>query len=173
MDTRSGSVTFATAIGRCSVAWSGRGITRIRLPRVAEGPVEEAPPPDVRRAIEAMQRLLSGVHQDLGFVELDLDGVAPFHRRIYEIARRIPPGETLTYGDVAARAGSRGASRAVGQAMGKNPFPIVVPCHRVVAAGGKAGGFSADGGAATKLKMLAIERAKTNTTLDLFGDGGR
>ncbi len=168
MDACSGFVTFATAIGRCGVAWTARGIARVRLPKVPEGAPGDAPPEAVRRAIEAMQRLLSGAHEDLAFVELDLEGVPTFHRRIYEIARRIGPGETLTYGEVAARAGSPGAARAVGQAMGKNPFPIVVPCHRVLAAGGKPGGFSADGGASTKLKMLAIERAKSNITLDLF-----
>jgi methylated-DNA-[protein]-cysteine S-methyltransferase len=171
MDASSGFVTFATAIGRCSVAWNDHGIARIRLPKVAEAP-GDAPPEAVRRAIEAMQRLLAGAHEDLGFVALDLTRVPPLHRRLYEIARRIAPGRTLTYGEVAARAGVPGGARAVGQAMGKNPFPIVVPCHRVVAAGGKLGGFSAPGGAATKLKMLAIERAVTGMTLDLFDPAG-
>jgi len=93
----------------------------------------------------------------LSAVALDMEGVAPFHRRVYEVARTIPPGKTLAYGEVAARLGAAGAARAVGQALGHNPFPIVVPCHRVVAASGKIGGFSAHGGTATKRRMLAIE----------------
>jgi methylated-DNA-[protein]-cysteine S-methyltransferase len=88
--------------------------------------------------------------------------VPPFHRRVYEAARRIPPGATLSYGEIAARAGASGAARAVGQALGHNPFPIVVPCHRVVAAGGKIGGFSAHGGVATKLRLLAAEGVRVN-----------
>jgi methylated-DNA-[protein]-cysteine S-methyltransferase len=163
-------VTFATAIGRCSVAWTERGIARIRLPPAPEAPGSDAPPPDVLRAIEAMQRLLSGVREDLGFVALDLEGAPPFHRRIYEIVRSIPPGETMTYGEVARRAGASGSARAVGQAMGKNPCPIVVPCHRVLAAG-TLGGFSAPGGVSTKLRMLEIERAKDGLTLELFPAG--
>jgi methylated-DNA-[protein]-cysteine S-methyltransferase len=91
-----------------------------------------------------------------------MEGVPPFHRRVYEVARAIPPGKTLAYGDIAARLGTRGAARAVGQALGQNPFPIVVPCHRVLAAGGKVGGFSAHGGLATKLRMLAMEGVRLN-----------
>ena len=89
-----------------------------------------------------------------------MDGVPEFHRRVYEAARAIPPGNTLSYGDIAKRVGAPGAARAVGQALGRNPFPIVVPCHRVLAAGGKIGGFSAQGGVATKRRMLAIEGAR-------------
>jgi methylated-DNA-[protein]-cysteine S-methyltransferase len=91
-----------------------------------------------------------------------------FNLQVYEIARKIPAGETLTYGDIAKRLGDVQLSRAVGQAMGQNPVPIVVPCHRVVAAGGKTGGFSAPGGSQTKLKILAIERAKVGNAPDLF-----
>ena len=89
-----------------------------------------------------------------------MQDVAPFHRRVYEAARAIPPGKTLAYGDIAARLGAAGAARAVGQALGRNPFPIVVPCHRVLAAHGKIGGFSAHGGTETKRRMLAIERGE-------------
>ncbi len=91
-----------------------------------------------------------------------MDGVPEFHRRVYEAARAIPPGNTLSYGDIAKRAGVPGAARAVGQALGRNPFPIVVPCHRVLAAGGKIGGFSAQGGVETKRRMLEIEGAPLN-----------
>jgi methylated-DNA-[protein]-cysteine S-methyltransferase len=104
-----------------------------------------------------MTALLRGERLDLSFVALDLEAVPEFHRRVYEITRTIQPGATLSYGEIALRLGERDAARAVGQALGRNPFPIVVPCHRVVASGGKTGGFSAPGGAATKLRMLAIE----------------
>jgi methylated-DNA-[protein]-cysteine S-methyltransferase len=93
-------------------------------------------------------------------VALDMEGVPPFHRRVYEAARQVPPGQTLSYGEIAARAGSPGSARAVGQALGRNPFAILVPCHRVLAANGKLGGFSANGGVDTKRRMLAIEGAK-------------
>jgi methylated-DNA-[protein]-cysteine S-methyltransferase len=94
---------------------------------------------------------------DLAFIRLDMDGVPEFHQRVYEVARTIPAGATLTYGEIARRVGDPGAARAVGQALGRNPFAVIVPCHRVTAARGKAGGFSAPGGRATKLTLLAIE----------------
>ena len=99
---------------------------------------------------------------------LDLDGVPEFNRGVYDIARKIPPGKTLTYGDIAKKLGGVELSRDVGQALGRNPCPIVVPCHRVLAAGKKPGGFSANGGVVTKLKMLAIEGAAVNHTPSLF-----
>jgi methylated-DNA-[protein]-cysteine S-methyltransferase len=171
---------FETAIGQCGIAWNERGIARILLPAEDDASTlaellvtlpdaeRSAPPIEVVRAIEAMTRLLAGEAVDLRFVTLDLERVSPFFRAIYEVARAIPPGEALTYGEVARRAGSPDAARAVGQAMGKNPFPIVVPCHRVLAANGKTGGFSAPGGVRQKLKMLEIERAKSGLTLSLF-----
>src|SRR5207247_6696232 len=113
-----------------------------------------------REASEQMVALLRGAPTDLAAVALDMDGVRAFHRRVYEVARTIPAGKTLSYGDIAARLGAPRAARAVGQALGRNPFPIVVPCHRVLAAGGKPGGFSANGGVATKLRLLAIEAAQ-------------
>jgi methylated-DNA-[protein]-cysteine S-methyltransferase len=105
-----------------------------------------------------MTALLDGVPVDLGFVRLDLDGVAPFDRAVYEVTRTIPAGTTLTYGQVAERIGEAGAARAVGQSLGANPFPLVVPCHRVLGAGGRLIGFSASGGVETKRKLLLIER---------------
>jgi methylated-DNA-[protein]-cysteine S-methyltransferase len=99
---------------------------------------------------------------DLSNIQLDMEGVPPFHRRVYEVARAIAPGNTRTYGEIATRLGDPGAARAVGQALGHNPFAPVVPCHRVLAAGGRSGGFSANGGVATKLRMLQIERASFN-----------
>src|SRR5207247_3617490 len=111
-----------------------------------------------------------GEASDLSAVALDMERVSPFHRRVYQVARTIPPGATLSYGDIAAHLGARGLARAVGQALGRNPFAIVVPCHRVLAAGGKVGGFSANGGIVTKLRLLSIEGAQANGTL-YDGDG--
>ena len=175
---------FDTAIGRCGIAWGPRGIAGVQLPEAARGETrarlrrrfpearEAAPPSEVQRAIDAIAALLRGEASDLSGIALDMDGVPPFHRRVYEVARTIPPGATLSYGDIAARLGAPGSARAVGQALGRNPFAIVVPCHRVLAAGGKAGGFSANGGVATKLRLLSIEGAPASGALPLFdGDG--
>jgi methylated-DNA-[protein]-cysteine S-methyltransferase len=171
---------FDTAIGRCGVVWGERGITSVQLPMGDEKKtrarlqqrhgdlVEAAPPAKVQAAIDGMVELLAGKPNDLADVVLDLEGVPEFNRGVYEIARRIPPGQTMTYGDIAKRLGGVELSRDVGQALGRNPCPIVVPCHRVLAAGNKPGGFSANGGVVTKLKMLAIEGAPVNHTPSLF-----
>jgi methylated-DNA-[protein]-cysteine S-methyltransferase len=159
---------FDTAIGRCAVAWGPRGITRVWLPE-ARGAATPGPvPAEVLDAVEAITALLDGEPRDLTGVTLDLQGVPDFELTVYAIARAIPPGETLTYGDIAARLGDPQLARAVGQAMGANPCPIVVPCHRVLAAGGALGGFSAPGGAATKERMLRIEGALAPAPLSLF-----
>ena len=163
---------FETAIGFCGIAWSDRGITGFQLPEGDTsstrrsmtsrfpGVIETAPTPDIQRAIDAVVALMRGDAVDLGFIAVDMDGLPDFHQRVYDIARTIPPGVTLTYGQVATRLGDPGAARAVGQALGRNPIPVIVPCHRVLAAGGKTGGFSAPGGSATKLNLLAIEGAQ-------------
>ncbi len=117
-------------------------------------------------------RLLAGERTDLTRIALDMADVPEFHSAVYGVARTIPPGETLTYGEVAARLGDPGAARAVGQALGQNPFAIVVPCHRVLAANGRSGGFSAAGGVATKLRILSIERARTGGEPSLFDAHG-
>ena len=162
---------FDTAIGRCGIVWGERGINAVQLPmsnedktrariRQRHGDLAEAPPPrEVQSAIDGIVELLAGKPNDLSDVVLDLDDVPEFNRGVYDIARTIPPGKTMTYGDIAKRLGGVELSRDVGQALGRNPCPIVVPCHRVLAAGGKPGGFSANGGVVTKLKMLAIEGA--------------
>ena len=176
----SGFALFDTAIGRCGVAWSERGVAGVQLPEAGEPETrarmlqrfptagEEVPPPEVRRLIDGIVALLRGEASDLSTIVLDMDQVPAFHRRVYEAARAIPPGMTLSYGDIATRVGAPGAARAVGQALGRNPFPIVVPCHRVLAAGGKIGGFSAQGGVATKRRMLAIEGAELNCARPLL-----
>src|SRR5258707_9607624 len=157
---------FDSAIGPCGIVWGERGITGVQLPMSSEektrkrilqrnGEVTEASPPaEVQSAIDGMIELLAGKPNDLSDVTLDLDGVPEFNRGVYDIARKIPPGKTMTYGDIAKQLGGVELSRDVGQALGRNPCPIVVPCHRVLAAGGKPGGFSANGGVVTKLKML-------------------
>jgi O-6-methylguanine DNA methyltransferase len=129
-----------------------------------------SPAPDVQSAIDGIVALVGGEASDLSAVALDMERVPPFDRRVYEVARTIPPGATHSYGEIAARLGAPGAARAVGQALGQNPFAIVVPCHRVLAAGGKPGGFSANGGITTKLRLLAIEGARPSGQLPLFDD---
>jgi methylated-DNA-[protein]-cysteine S-methyltransferase len=132
----------------------------------------------VQYAIDGIVALLHGKAGDfaeavdLSVIELDMDRVPPFHRRVYQIARTIAPGETMTYGEIAAQLGSPGSARAVGQALARNPFAIVVPCHRVLTAGDKLGGFSATGGATTKLRLLSIERVHAGEAPTLFDAEG-
>jgi methylated-DNA-[protein]-cysteine S-methyltransferase len=171
---------FDTPIGICGIEWGPRGINGLQLPmgsdektrtriRQRHGDINEtAPTEDVQDAIDRIVKLLAGEPDDLRDIALDLDGVPDFNRGVYDIARSIPPGQTMTYGDIAKRLGGVELSRDVGQALGRNPCPIVVPCHRVLAAGQKPGGFSAKGGTDTKLKMLAIEGAAVNHTPSLF-----
>ena len=118
--------------------------------------------------IEGIEGLLRGEARDFSTVTLDLDGVTPFQQRVYAVARTIPAGATLSYGEIATRLGDRSAARDVGEAMGQNPCPIIVPCHRVLAAGGKVGGFSAAGGVTTKLRLLEIEGAQVGEAPTLF-----
>lgn len=175
-DDEEGLVLFDTAIGRCGVAWGPRGVvavqlperreadTRTRLLRRAPGAREAAPPPPVRSAVEAIAAQLRGEPRDLCGIALDFGGVPDFDRRVYAAARAIPPGATRSYGELAALLEARGTAREVGRALARNPFAIVVPCHRVVAAGGRPGGFSVCGGVASKLRLLGIEGAR-------LGDG--
>lgn len=181
VDSR-GYTLFDTPIGACGIAWSERGVSGMQLPEATPGRTrarllgrlpetrEASPPPAVRAAIAGIVALLQGEAVDLGSVELDETGVPRFHGRVYAVTRSIGPGATLTYGAIAERLGEPGSARAVGQALGSNPFAIIVPCHRVLAAGGRIGGFSARGGAATKRKMLMIEQARFGDAPDLFDD---
>ncbi len=173
---------FDTAIGTCAVAWGEAGIvavalperdaeaTRARLVRRWPGAAEAAPPAEIAAAIARMCSLLNGARDDLADVALDWSRVADFDRPVLEICRAIPPGETLTYGDIARRLGDLSLARGVGQALGRNPFPIIVPCHRVLGSDGKAGGFSGGAGVQTKLAMLNRERARTSAAPTLFDD---
>jgi methylated-DNA-[protein]-cysteine S-methyltransferase len=172
---------FETMIGACGIAWGERGIVAVQLPEANEQKTRtrlqrrfpearEIPPtPEVQRAIEGIVALLRGEASDLSAVVLDVEDLPAFNRRVYEVARAIPPGATLSYGEIAARLGEPPqAARDVGQALGQNPIPIIVPCHRVLAANGKPGGFSASGGVTTKLRLLTIEGAKTSDKPSLF-----
>jgi methylated-DNA-[protein]-cysteine S-methyltransferase len=161
---------FETAAGFCAIAWSAAGITRFMLP----SPTAEAtdhnlrrritdaepgsPPSHVMAAVDAAKRYFAGEKIDFSHLQLDLGGHGEFFRRIYAAARRVGWGNTTTYGALAKELGAGPeAARDVGQAMAKNPIPLIVPCHRVLAAGNKLGGFSAPGGSATKQKMLELE----------------
>ncbi len=170
-----GFVLFDTAVGHCAIAWGRHGITGVQLPEADEtatrermhgrfpGVAETVPPSHVRQAIDKLSAMLRGepvVPADLSDIELDMSAIAAFHQRVYAVARRMVPGQTMTYGEMARCLGEPGAARAVGQALGHNPFAPIVPCHRILAAGGRAGGFSADGGVRTKLRLLEIEHAQ-------------
>lgn len=161
---------FETASGFCAIAWNGNGITRFRLPEPNAEATEQsllrrlpdatpvAPPPDVAHAVDAAKRYFSGERIDFTNVALDLGKQSELFEKIYAAARRLGWGETTTYGAMAKLFGDDWEiAREVGQAMAKNPVPLIIPCHRVLAAGGKVGGFSAPGGATTKTKMLEME----------------
>ncbi|WP_125776485.1 methylated-DNA--[protein]-cysteine S-methyltransferase [Antribacter gilvus] len=163
-------VVFPTVIGPCALVWDetgavvgstlpqgGEGQVRQAVRRWYPGAVEAPPPAPIADAAAQVAELLAQGTGDVAAVRLDMSAVPDFDRRVYEVVLAIPPGETLTYGEVAARLGAPGAAQAVGQALGRNPFPPIVPCHRVLAAGKKIGGFSARGGARTKLRMLETE----------------
>ncbi len=178
-----GHAVFETAIGHCGIAWDGDALVGVLLPEGSEQATRARmrrlhpalPPVDigrtpayVREAIDRIAAMLSGEPDDLRDLPLDLTRVPAFHQRVYELVRDIPLGRTLTYGEVANRLGDPGAARAVGQALGRNPFAPVIPCHRVLASGSRSGGFSAGGGVATKLRMLQAEGARMGRDPGLF-----
>ncbi len=161
---------FETAAGFCGIAWSDYGITRFQLPTKSADATERllrrrladaepgTPPARVEEAVSAVRRYFEGKETDFSAFELDLTGQDAFFRQVYFAARRVPWGHTTTYGALARRLGAGPeAARDVGQAMARNPVALIIPCHRVLAAGGKIGGFSAPGGSSTKLRMLEME----------------
>lgn len=176
----SGYALFDTAIGRCAIAWGGSGVlatsfpdtderrTRTRLLRAVPGAREEIPPPAIAAAIAAITALLAGEADDLRSIPVDIATAPQFDRSVWEEARKVVPGETITYGEIAKRIGAPQEAREVGKALGRNRCPIVVPCHRVVASDGKLGGFSAPGGIATKRRLLEIERRHASRPASLF-----
>jgi methylated-DNA-[protein]-cysteine S-methyltransferase len=171
---------FHTPIGLCGIVWGERGVAGLQFPELTRelaltriqrefpGSQPAAPPAQLRNLFARLRRLLSGGRVDLNDVPLELSGLPAFHARVYRAVRTIPPGATLSYGEVAALAGAPGAARAVGNALARNPFPLIVPCHRVIGSGGRIGGYSAPGGLATKRRLLTIEGA-TSSVKDLFG----
>lgn len=175
-----GFALFDTVIGRCGLAWGDRGLIGVQLPEATPGAawarlrkrfpdaVETDPPPEIETIIDRIRDLLAGDRDDLADIALDVEGQSAFNLRVYAIARAITPGETSTYGEVARAMGEPGAARAVGKALGENPWPIVVPCHRVLGSSGSLGGFSGSGGAETKARLLTLEKAKTSAAPTLF-----
>jgi methylated-DNA-[protein]-cysteine S-methyltransferase len=158
------SVTFETALGRCAIRWTAAGIAGVALPQplAHSGPALESGvviPESVRDAIGGIVAVLAGATDDLRAVALDERGIDPFRRAVYAATQEIAPGTTRSYGDVARAIGRPDGARDVGAALARNPFPIIVPCHRVVAANGALTGFSAPGGLATKRRMLELEGA--------------
>lgn len=187
--SRAGATGFAlfdSAIGRCAIAWSASGVVGVQLPEASDAetagrirrhlgssastlPAE--PPPAVARAIDALRALVAGEREAdaaLGAVPIDYGRRGELERRIYEALRSVPPGETTTYGELAKRVGEPGAAQAVGQAMAKNPMPLLVPCHRVLAGDGSLGGFSGPGGVGQKRRLLEIEGAPVVAQRALF-----
>ena len=175
---------FETPLGTCGIAWRERRdsrsqpvVTAVQLPEATPRATESRiarksganraslPPPEMAAIAERIRRHLGGEVQDFRGVPVDLSDVAPFFRQVYEAAREIPPGQTRTYGEIAKAVGQPNAAEEVGRAMARNPAPILIPCHRVAAAGGKPGGFSAHGGRSTKSKLLALEGAPVNLHL--------
>lgn len=172
---------FATAIGDCAIAWNAADrLTGVWLPeassarlraRIAQrrpDAAETEPNRDIAATVAAISTLLCGARTDLSEIRIEDSMLEPFDRQVYVAARTIPPGRVITYAALAERIGGAASARSVGQSLGRNPFPIVVPCHRIVAARGELGGFSAPGGAATKRCLLTIEDARLDGPGDLF-----
>ncbi len=171
---------FETALGDCAVAWGEAGVLRVRFPDPDPAALRAAvarawpqasraePQGAVADTVAAIQAHCRGEPRDFATAQLDFGAASDFHRKVYAAARAIPCGQTLTYGEMAERIGAPGAARAVGEALGRNPLPIIVPCHRILAAGGGKGGFSAPGGVAAKMRLLQIEGALAVERLPLF-----
>jgi methylated-DNA-[protein]-cysteine S-methyltransferase len=172
---------FKTAIGPCGIVWGEDGIVGVQLPEATEGrtrarlrkrfhdAAEAPPPPMIATTIENIAALLDGRPADFSQAKLDIKALPEFNRQVYEIISALQPGETMTYGEIARRLGKEPqAARDVGQALGENPIPIVIPCHRVLAANGRPGGYSGAGGVRTKLRLLTIEGARLSDEPSLF-----
>ncbi len=172
MEPDCGHIVFETALGWIGLGWSANGVTHLQLPEkdrsatetrlLARGASSEAgrPPPAIEAVVDALMNYASGETIDFSSTPLDLAGADDFRLVIYEQARQLGYGETTTYGSLCESAGHPGMARETGAAMGSNPVPILVPCHRVLAAGGKMGGFSAPGGVFTKRRLLDMEHAR-------------
>jgi methylated-DNA-[protein]-cysteine S-methyltransferase len=175
-----GYAIFDTTVGRCGIAWSQAGVVGVHLPEAREIETrrrmlrqypearELCPPPEVGIAIDGIVALLRGHLCDFSDVTLDMQGVSPFNRRVYELTRAIPRGETMTFAEIAKRLGASGASHAVGQAIVRNPFTIIIPCHRVLPAVGETNGICANGGVISKRRLLSLEGALASSGPTLF-----
>jgi methylated-DNA-[protein]-cysteine S-methyltransferase len=175
-----GYTVFDSSVGRCGIAWGELGVLGVQLPEAREIETrrrlfqlfpdarELRPPPEIQSAIEGIAALLRGKAADLSEVRLDMTGIPPFNAKVYDFTRTIPRGETLTYGEVASRLKASGAVHSVAQAIAKNPFMIIVPCHRVLEAGGYADRISANGGSISKRRLLSIEGAGSPGSRTLF-----
>ena len=178
--TKQSFTFFDTPIGRCGMVWTADGVCAVMLPEATEldtwrrllrrfpDAADTRPAGMAQDALMSLQAHLRGEASRIDDIPLDISEIAPFNQKVYAITRAIPRGEVLTYGDVATRLGASGAARAVGKALGQNPIPIIIPCHRVLAANGATGGFSANGGVTTKFRLLAIEGAKATSAPTLF-----
>jgi methylated-DNA-[protein]-cysteine S-methyltransferase len=170
---------FDTDIGWCGIAWGDAALVGVQLPEHDEAATRrlmqrrfgsrEAPPSHwVTEVLRRVRAALAGERDPLLDVPLDMSGLPEFYRKVWDVTRAIPLGRTMSYGEIAAQLGEPGAARAVGQALGRNPFAPIIPCHRVLAAGTGGGGFSAGGGVATKLRLLQIEKAQLGDEPGLF-----
>lgn len=181
--TSAGLASFATPLGACAIAWGPTGLLGVQLPGATGLAAlarlqkrypfleEAAPPPPIAAIVARVAAFLGGAPDDFADLPYDFGQVSAFEAAVYRETLAIPAGRTVTYGAIAATLGDVGHSQAVGQALGRNPWPIVIPCHRVTGADGRMGGFSAPGGRATKLRLLEIEGALAPETLPLFGAG--
>ncbi|MBD8064361.1 MGMT family protein [Devosia sp. PTR5] len=171
----------STDLGEFGFGWSSKGIARLNLPgepavSIAErfvglGYSAAVPPEAVSELIQEVRRYCEGQKVEFQHVALDLTGVSPFYQRVYARLRELGWGKTTTYGDLAAELGDVRLARAIGQAMGANPVPLIIPCHRVLASSGKPGGFSAPGGTSSKLRMLALEGVQPGAPIGQLGFG--
>jgi methylated-DNA-[protein]-cysteine S-methyltransferase len=175
-----GYTIFDTAVGRCGIAWGDLGVLGVQLPEAREIDTRRRlyqlfpdardlrPPAEIQGAIDGIAALLRGKAADLSEVRLDMTDIRPFDGRVYDFTRTIPRGETLTYGEVAARLKASGAAHSVAQALSRNPFMLIVPCHRVLEAGGYADRISPNGGSISKRRLLSIEGAGSPGSKTLF-----
>ena len=175
-----GYAIFDTAIGRCGIVWSGSGVVAVQLPEAREidtrrrifsvhpGAREQRPPLNAELAIEGIVGLLQGSDPDFSGVSLDAGGVPGFNRRVYEAACAIPRGETRTYHEIAKALSASGAAHSVAQAIAKNPYMLIVPCHRVLEAGNYTDRLSPYGGMISKRRLLSLEGAHPIVSKTLF-----
>lgn len=176
-----GFAIFDTAIDPCGIVWGDHGIVGVQLPEATEARTrnrlqkrfrnacEASPPPKIAAVIENIVSLLDGAKTDFSSTPIDIKTLPEFNRRVYEVTSSIPSGATMTYGEIAAKLGEEPqVARDVGQALGENPVPLIIPCHRVLAANGKPGGYSGSGGVKTKLRLLTIEGVKLSSEPSLF-----